>query len=141
MISAEISKRDALRHSRRINREVLDGTEENLDDQAGIILGIHNVAIASPQIIATVGSSLIFKLLQKPRGTPGDNSMGWVLRAGGLATLVAAYMASRIDEEKDVVQALRPEVTEEEQGPQSASMTLTRRSSSSGGLLTYQRVA
>lgn len=144
LISAEISKRDALRRSRRLTREESDGSEENLDDQAGIILGLHNVAIASPQIIATVGSSLLFKLLQKPRGTPGDNSVGWVLRVGGLAALVAAYMASRIDEEKDVVQALQQDPVDDEQAVPGrggrASLTLPRRSSSSGGLLDYHRV-
>jgi solute carrier family 45 protein 1/2/4 len=67
LISQEISKRDALRRSRQSTNEVMGGEEDNLDDQAGVILGIHNVAIASPQIIATVGSSIIFKLLQKPR--------------------------------------------------------------------------
>jgi len=142
LISAEISKRDALRRSRRLTREVTDENEENLDDQAGIILGLHNVAIASPQIIATVGSSLLFRILQKPRGSPGDDSVGWVLRAGGLAALVAAYLASRIDEEKDVVLALQPdsmsdEIAESRGGR--GSLTLPRRSSSSGGLLDYHR--
>lgn len=67
LISQEISKRDALRRSRQSTREVIDGAEDNLDDQAGVILGLHNVAIAAPQIIATLGSSLIFRALQKPR--------------------------------------------------------------------------
>jgi len=141
LISAEISKRDALRRSRRLTREGTDESEENLDDQAGIILGLHNVAIASPQIIATIGSSLLFKLLAKPRGAPGDDSVGWVLRAGGLAALVAAYMASRLDEEKDVVQALRHDSVDDERihsgGGSRQSLTLPRRSSSSGGLLFY----
>ncbi len=64
-----------------------------------MILGLHNVAIASPQIIATLVSSAIFKLAQKERGVPGDDSVGWVLRFGGLAALVAAYMTKRVGEE------------------------------------------
>lgn len=100
LISAEISERDALRRSRQNTREVIDGAEDNLDDQAGIILGLHNVAIAAPQIIATLGSSVVFKLLQKPRGVPGDDSVAWVLRIGGLCQLIAAYMTSRIGEER-----------------------------------------
>lgn len=141
LISAEISKRDALRRARQITREVVDESEENLDDQAGIILGLHNVSIAMPQVIATVGSSLLFKLLQKPRGTPGDDSVGWVLRAGGLAALMAAYMASRINEEKDVKQALQEELGNEQidSGRARNSLTLERRTSSSGGLLNYHR--
>ena len=109
LISAEISKRDAARRARNAGR----GSSDNIDndsnsssansadaeDQAGVILGLHNVAIASPQIIATLVSSAIFKLAQKPRGAPGDDSVGWVLRFGGLAALVAAYMTSRVGED------------------------------------------
>lgn len=104
IISAEISKRDALRRSKvsAHNREPNDANEEyDNGDQAGVILGIHNVAIASPQVIATLGSSLIFRALQKPRGTPGDRSMPVVMAVGGLFALVAAFMASRLAEEKD----------------------------------------
>ena len=57
------------------------------------------MAIATPQIIATIGSSIIFKFLQKPRGTPGDRSISIVMAAGGLSTLVAAYLTSRIKDE------------------------------------------
>lgn len=64
-----------------------------------MILGLHNVAIASPQIIATLVSSAIFKLAQKERGVPGDDSVGWVLRFGGVAALVAAFMTMRVGEE------------------------------------------
>ena len=59
------------------------------------------MAIAAPQVIATLVSSAIFKALQKPRGEGADNSVAWVLRFGGLAALVAAYMATRVGEEKD----------------------------------------
>ena len=103
LISAEISKRDAARRARnagRPNHEELDNlANEKGEDQAGVILGLHNVAIASPQIIATLVSSLIFKLSQRDRGVAGDDSVGWVLRFGGLAALVAAYMTSRVGEE------------------------------------------
>lgn len=91
LISAEISKRDA-----EARRAAPNGTNE---DQAGVILGIHNMFISAPQIIATLLSSAIFKLAQKPRGSPWDDSVGWVLRFGGIAALFAAYMTWRIDEE------------------------------------------
>ncbi|KAI9669799.1 MAG: hypothetical protein M1829_005054 [Trizodia sp. TS-e1964] len=99
LISAEISKRDALRRSRRSSTTITG--DANLEDQAGIILGLHNVAISAPQILATIGSSIIFKFLQKPMGSLGDESVGWVLRAGGIFALVAAYMTTRVGEEKD----------------------------------------
>lgn len=110
IISAEISKRDALRRSRANNPNYVinaanqsnaenGGEEEDLTDQAGILLGIHNMAIAAPQIIATLGSSAIFKSLQKPRGTPGDRSLGVVLASAGIFALIAAWVAARIREE------------------------------------------
>lgn len=120
IISAEISKRHALRRSRQSGGGMsMDGTEEDDDDSdqagkflqsyiscpangLGIILGIHNMAIAAPQIIATLGSSILFKFLQKPRGTPGDHSLSVVLAAGGLSTLVAAFLTSRIKDEIEV---------------------------------------
>lgn len=67
-------------------------------DQAGIILGLHNVAISSPQIASSLISSAIFKALQKPRGEPWDDSVGWVMRFGGCAALVAAWLTKRLDE-------------------------------------------
>lgn len=90
LISAEISKRDT--EARRTGK----GTKE---DKAGVILGLHNVAVSAPQILATLVSSVIFKIAQKPRGSPWDDSVGWVLRFGGIAALLAAYMTWRIDEE------------------------------------------
>ncbi|KAI4186549.1 MAG: hypothetical protein L6R41_003397 [Letrouitia leprolyta] len=89
LISAEISKQD--------NRARKTGGTN--DDQAGVVLGLHNVAISAPQMLATLVSSAIFRIAQKPRGEPGDDSVGWVMRFGGLAALVAAYMTSRLREE------------------------------------------
>jgi solute carrier family 45 protein 1/2/4 len=73
-----------------------DDEDEEIVDQAGIILGIHNVAISCPQMVSTLISSAIFKALQKPRGEPWDDSVGWVLRFGGVATLGAAFFAYRL---------------------------------------------
>ena len=72
--------------------------EEEPPDQAGMILGLHNVAISTPQILATLISSLVFHALQKERGVPGDASVGWVLRIGGVAALVASWWARGLAE-------------------------------------------
>lgn len=119
IISAEISRRDAMLRAARqrqaspsrgadgpaspslntiaaSNRTDLSDGEET--DQAGVILGIHNMAIAAPQIIATVGSSIIFRIWQKPRGTPGDHSMAIVLALGGIAVLVLSFFVAAIKE-------------------------------------------
>lgn len=122
IISAEISRRDALlRQKRRAfsppegagsssnaapgldgyssdQDHKLDGSEDK-PDQAGVILGIHNMAIAAPQIIATVGSSLIFKIFQKPRGTPGDHSIAIVMAIGGVAVGASAWFIHLIKDE------------------------------------------
>lgn len=75
--------------------------EPEPQDQAGLILGLHNVAISSPQILATLISSVVFRALQKPRGVPGDQSVGWVLRIGGVAALGAAAWGRRLGEKRE----------------------------------------
>ncbi|RAL60076.1 hypothetical protein DID88_000702 [Monilinia fructigena] len=99
IISAEVSKRDAVRRARQ---QSLVGEDDLGEDQAGIILGIHNMSVAAPQILATLGSSLIFRFMQKPRGTPGDRSFAVVMAAGGICTLFAAYLTSRIKDEIEI---------------------------------------
>lgn len=122
LIAAEISKRDAIRRGQlrphagtapttpgsstddaqaARDAELLARGEDPSEgaDQAGVVLGIHNVAIAAPQVIATLVSSVIFRLLQKPRGSTGDDSVAWVLRFGGLAAVVAAWFTRRVGEE------------------------------------------
>ncbi|PBP28734.1 general alpha-glucoside permease [Diplocarpon rosae] len=110
IISAEISKRDALRRARKSVRRSSDldtdieghpGADPE-EDQAGVILGIHNMSIATPQILATLGSSAIFWFLQKPRGTPGDRSYAAVLAAGGFFSLIAAYLIGQIKDEVEL---------------------------------------
>lgn len=105
LISAEIAKRDESRRQRQRQKLQMDlsGDEENQrfeqeEDKAGIILGLHNVAISSPQVLATLISSAVFKALQKPRGVPGDTSVGWTLRIGGVTTLVAAFLTWQMPE-------------------------------------------
>jgi len=106
LIAEEISKRDAIRRSpsrqSESPNERRSSMAEDVDgeaDQAGVVLGIHNVAIASPQIVATLVSSAIFRALQQPRGTVGDNSVGWVMRFGGLAAIGAAWLTTRVRED------------------------------------------
>ena len=80
------------------NNNNVDDDDED-DDRAGIILGLHNVSISAPQIIATLGSSVVFRLLQRPRGAAGDDSVGWVLRIAALSALVAAWLTSHVKDE------------------------------------------
>ncbi|KAF2755928.1 hypothetical protein EJ05DRAFT_539773 [Pseudovirgaria hyperparasitica] len=101
LISAEVSKRDAIRRGLIRAPPTRDGQllahgEDDTADQAGVVLGIHNVAISAPQVLATLISSGIFKALQKPRGSPDDHSVEWVLRFGGTCALLAAYLTTRV---------------------------------------------
>ncbi|KAI1131530.1 major facilitator superfamily domain-containing protein [Nemania abortiva] len=123
IISAEISRRQAMFRARKqqlrhltgaaegsqhsssdlpANHEERSQDDEREPDQAGVILGIHNMAIASPQMIATLGSSIIFRFFQKPRGVPGDHSYSIVLASGGLFVLVAAYLVHKIDDDMSI---------------------------------------
>lgn len=87
------------------------------------------MAIATPQIIATVGSSILFKFLQKPRGTPGDRSLSVVLAVGGISTLVAAFLTARIRDEVEL-----PGAAIEEGRTRSEGRPLVARNQSFGGL-------
>lgn len=103
LISAEIARRDeAARKKRRQQPSVDEQAKDDGEiDQAGVILGLHNVAVSCPQILATLVSSIIFHFLQTPRGVPGDASVGWTLRLGGAAALVAAVITYRLGEPED----------------------------------------
>ncbi|RCI09887.1 hypothetical protein L249_8427 [Ophiocordyceps polyrhachis-furcata BCC 54312] len=108
IIGAEINRRDGKRQSSPRQEddegeadEALGEEEEEEGDEAGVVLGIHNMAIAVPQIVATVGSSIIFKLWQKPRGTPGDGSIGVVMALGGACVLLSVLFAAGIDDDDD----------------------------------------
>jgi solute carrier family 45 protein 1/2/4 len=137
IISAEISRRDAAIRARKQARRVLpnrdeipeDGSEDAEEevDQAGVILGIHNMAIAAPQILATVASSIIFRIFQKPRGVPGDHSIAIVLALGGFFVLIAAYFVHLIQDEVAPIDTLV--AVEEGEGVTVRPGTLTRRKS------------
>lgn len=120
LISAEISKRDSEARKRavsdrgRANLDGQDAASSKQDDQAGVILGLHNVAVAAPQIVATLVSSAIFKMAQKPRGEPYDWSVAWVLRFGGLAALVAAFFTWRVYEEGEVAKESKGRMRKEQ---------------------------
>ncbi|OOF98538.1 hypothetical protein ASPCADRAFT_41490 [Aspergillus carbonarius ITEM 5010] len=68
-------------------------------NQAGVVLGLHNVAISFPQIVSSAIGSLIFKALQKPRGEPWDTSTGWVMRLGGCAAVLAGVLTMGLEEQ------------------------------------------
>jgi len=73
--------------------DVISKSEDEV--QAGAIMGLHNVAISAPQIVAALACSGIFGLAKVAGSHYGT---GWVLRAGGVAALGAAYLTYRFEE-------------------------------------------
>ncbi|KAI0128483.1 major facilitator superfamily domain-containing protein [Xylariales sp. AK1849] len=143
IISAEISRRDATIRARKqaqlvaaANRGDDNSAEDVLEqerrlhddeevDQAGVILGIHNMAIAAPQIIATLFSSVLFGIFQKPRGQPGDHSIAVVLALGGFFVLIAAYFVLQIEDDVGPVDMI---AAEEGEAPAVRRPLLSRKS-------------
>lgn len=116
LISAEVAQLDADRRLQRQQQQIQPQSphpdlerahshhhhhhvdEDDGATQAGIVLGLHNVAVSFPQFLSTLFSSIIFRIFQKPRGEPYDDSVGWVMRFGGCAALVAAVLTARLEE-------------------------------------------
>ncbi|ESZ97219.1 hypothetical protein SBOR_2413 [Sclerotinia borealis F-4128] len=73
-------------HKRNKNKEPL---------QAGTIMGLYNIAIALPQIIAAIQGSLVFWVLGEV-GVVGTEAMGWVIRLGCLGSMIAAWLADSL---------------------------------------------
>jgi solute carrier family 45 protein 1/2/4 len=92
LISTELSRLNS-------NRWQLDGISaievEEYETQPGIIVGLHNMAIAAPQLVSTIGSSAIFWMWNQEGGQEYD-SVAWVLRAGAISALIAAYLATKL---------------------------------------------
>lgn len=89
IIGQEIAARQEL------NANIMEGDiGPAQQDQAGAIMGLHNTAISLPQIIAALASSAIF-WIAKSLGS--EDGIGWVLRAGGCAALVASWLCSRME--------------------------------------------
>jgi solute carrier family 45, member 1/2/4 len=120
LIADEVSKREALRRKGLRPGHITAGAAaaaglpddvaalvaqedanepDDVADQAGVVLGIHNCSVSAPQVVMTLAGSILFKWMQKPRGTPGDNSVAWFFRLGGICALAAGYVATRMHEE------------------------------------------
>ena len=65
-----------------------------LAHRTGAVMGLHNVAISAPQILAALACSAIYGIM---KALDVVNGTGWVLRAGGVAALGAAWRCRGID--------------------------------------------
>jgi solute carrier family 45 protein 1/2/4 len=98
LISAEIaySKQDRASSLARIHDDDHDHDDDDKPllhgnhDATAAIMGIHNMAIALPQILAALACALVFKLAELGGR---DDGAAWAFRASGCGALVAAWMA------------------------------------------------
>lgn len=70
---------------------------ETVETKSGIILAIHNIFVALPQVIASLMSSILFTVFGKSheKGTY-DTSLAWVFRFGGLCCIGAVWYTSKL---------------------------------------------
>ncbi|KAI8633835.1 hypothetical protein F5Y19DRAFT_415308 [Xylariaceae sp. FL1651] len=78
-----------------------DGSNSSVEFQKGetrpgVVLSLHNVAIATPQVAAAVGSSFILWALDGGEGKWSPNSIGWTLRIAALSTIAAAVLTRNV---------------------------------------------
>jgi solute carrier family 45 protein 1/2/4 len=85
------------RSSNNLDVEKLNVNSEE-DNQTALILGIHNLAISAPQIVAAVGSSILFWFLEQC-GVTGTDAIGWVLMFGAIPAGTAALWAFAVENE------------------------------------------
>lgn len=86
LISSEISRIQS--HGRHMD---VEGLQAPQDIHAGVIIGLHNVAVASPQILSALVCSIVLKILQ---AMSIEDSYGWLLRLAAIPALIAAYLVS-----------------------------------------------
>ena len=64
-----------------------------MENETGAIVSIHNIAISAPQILAAGVSGGLFWAMKEAGSQDG---LGWVLRIGGCAALIAGWLAGRM---------------------------------------------
>lgn len=77
--------------------ETFPSESADVEKRPGIVLGLHNVAIAAPQVFAAAASSIIFWLLEGMETQSCGNNTSWVLCAAGLCAFAAAFLARACD--------------------------------------------
>ncbi|KAI1337283.1 major facilitator superfamily domain-containing protein [Xylariaceae sp. FL0016] len=90
LISSEISRIESDR-----SRVVVQELDPHSEIKAGVVIGLHNVAIAAPQVLSALLCSLVLRILQ---GFAVDDVYGWLLRMAGVPALIAAYLLRHMEE-------------------------------------------
>ena len=100
LIGEELAKaRQQSHHSKKSDIEKLQvASDDETQNQTGLILGLHNLAISAPQIVAAVGSSMLFWCLER-FGIVGTDAIGWILMFGAIPACAAAWWAWAVEED------------------------------------------
>ena len=78
------------------------GSGEDHRDLVATVVGIHNSAISAPQIVAAIGSWFFFLVANSSGAATGSSGIEvWLLRASGIAGLVAAWIINGLPEETE----------------------------------------
>ncbi|CAG8448017.1 11914_t:CDS:2 [Cetraspora pellucida] len=64
---------------------------------SGMILGVHNLYIVLPQLVVSLTSSVIIKLINDISGADNNDAFGWVFRFGGTMSIIAAILSRYLD--------------------------------------------
>ncbi|KUJ15246.1 MFS general substrate transporter [Mollisia scopiformis] len=67
---------------------------DNYERGMGTIIGLHNVAIAVPQIVSALVCGFVFWVSER---LGFEDGVGWVLRIGGISALAAAFLTTRLN--------------------------------------------
>jgi len=88
-----------IRDSRENMLQEAEGDDEG-EELAAMVIGAHNSAISAPQIVAALGSSLLFFIVGSGKGDAvRDGLEVWLLRVGGLSALGAAWFIKKLPKE------------------------------------------
>ncbi|KAL9104804.1 MAG: hypothetical protein Q9163_000302 [Psora crenata] len=92
IISTELAGQHALQQDLTATA---DGSPYTVDaNHAGAVMGLHNVAISAPQMIAAMVCSGIYATA---RACGSQEGTVWVLRTGGIAALAAAWLCHKFE--------------------------------------------
>ncbi|KZF21981.1 MFS general substrate transporter [Xylona heveae TC161] len=82
--------------NRDVESKDYDHQQGNIKSMAATAMGVHNIAIAMPQMVSAVTSSLIFGISGPSHLGPVE-ALAWILRVGVVAGACTAYLARRIE--------------------------------------------
>ncbi|KAJ8070710.1 hypothetical protein OCU04_001081 [Sclerotinia nivalis] len=78
-----------------ISTEIVKQASEDQPDmelRPGIVLGLHNVAISVPKILAGIEGSIVYWAFQNGSYEVDDDGTAWVLALAGVSALYSAYL-------------------------------------------------